>query len=109
MNNNWYPQHPNHQYHPDHQQQQWQNNWQNQGSRNHSHPEQHMPAWNRQVTIEEAMNIARNQVQGQVVKVELEHEQGVLVYEVDIITQQGVKYEVIVNANTGGVLSIELD
>ena len=109
MNNNWYPQQPNHQYHPSHQQQQWQNNWQNQGSRNHSHPEQHMQAWNRQITIEEAMNIARNQVQGQVVKVELEHEKGVLAYEVDIVTQQGVKYEVIVDANTGGIISIELD
>src|SRR5690625_5605731 len=39
-------------------------------------------------------------VPGQVVKVELEHEQGILVYEVEILTQQGVKYEVAVDVNS---------
>ena len=92
MNNDRY----NHQH-------QWGHPWQNQG---------HYPAMQhrrQRISIEEAMNIALSQVQGEVVKIELEHEKGMLVYEVDIVTAQGVKYEVVVNANNGTVLGIELD
>lgn len=63
----------------------------------------------RQIAMEDAMGIAREQVQGQVVKVELERKGGVLIYEVDIVNSQGVKYEVKIDATTGAVLEIELD
>lgn len=63
----------------------------------------------RQITIEEAMNIAVERVPGQIVKVELDRENGIWVYEVDIITQQGVKYEVEVAINTGTIVKIEMD
>lgn len=63
----------------------------------------------RQITIEEAMNIAVGRVPGQIVKVELERENGVWVYEVDIITSQGVKYEVVVDMNTGNIVKVEMD
>ncbi|MCG5103234.1 PepSY domain-containing protein [Oceanobacillus alkalisoli] len=63
----------------------------------------------RQISIEEAMNIAVGRVPGQIVKVELEKEQGVWVYEVEIITAQGVKYEVEVDMNTGNIVKIEVD
>lgn len=69
----------------------------------------HIPHWQRRISIEEAMNIALGQVPGQVVKVELDHEKGVLVYEVDIVTAQGVKYEVIVDVNNGTILEVKLD
>lgn len=84
-------------------QQQWNNHWQNQQI------PPHMPQRQRRISIEEAMNIALSQVQGEIVKIELEREQGILVYEVDIVTAQGVKYEVIVNANNGTVLEVKLD
>jgi uncharacterized membrane protein YkoI len=48
------------------------------------------------------------QVPGQVIKVELDYEYGMLVYEIDIRTQSGV-YEVHVNANTGQILKIEME
>lgn len=111
-NNNWYPPPPQHganQYR--------QAGWHNQGYNQYwqpqphyqQQPQQHLPAWNRRISIEEAIGIALQQVPGQVVKVELEHEQGILVYEIEIVTQQGVKYEVAVDVNTGGVVSVELD
>ena len=55
------------------------------------------------------MRIAQEQVPGQVVKVELDTENGLLVYEVDILTSQGIKYEVTVDVNTGGIVEIDLD
>lgn len=63
----------------------------------------------RQISIEEAMNIAVGRVPGQIVKVELERENGVWVYEVEIITPQGVKYEVEVDINTGNIVKVEID
>lgn len=50
--------------------------------------------------------VAALQVPGQVIKVELDDENGFLVYEIDIRTQTGV-YEVHVNAATGQILKIE--
>ena len=63
----------------------------------------------RQISIQEAMNIALGRVPGQVVKVELDQENGMWVYEVDIITPQGVKYEVEVDINTGAIIKVEVD
>ncbi|MBT2217780.1 peptidase [Virgibacillus dakarensis] len=59
--------------------------------------------------MEEAMNIATQQVPGEVVRVELDTEHGIPVYEVEIVTQQGVEYEVNVDVNTGDIVDIELD
>lgn len=84
-------------------QHQWGHHWQNQGY------QPAMPQGRQRISIEEAMNIALSQVQGEIVKVELEHEKGMLVYEVDIVTAQGVKYEVVVDANNGTVLEVKLD
>lgn len=63
----------------------------------------------RQITIQEAIDIALAQVPGQAVKAELDTRQGIRVYEVDIVAGQGIKYEVAVNINTGEIIEIELD
>jgi uncharacterized membrane protein YkoI len=57
----------------------------------------------------EAINIALEQVPGEPVEAELKQQQGMLIYEVEIVNQQGVKYEVEIDVNTGNVLSVELD
>lgn len=59
--------------------------------------------------INDAMNIALAQVPGQVVKVELEHERGRQVWEVDIRAYNGIKYEVEVDAHSGQVLRVKRD
>ncbi len=67
------------------------------------------PYWQRRIKIEEAMGIAVARVPGEIVKIELEYKNGTFLYEVDIITAQGVKYEVEVDANSGNILSVKVD
>src|SRR5699024_4607941 len=61
--------------------------------------QQELQQMNRQISIEDAIRIGREQVPGQVVKAELERKGGRLIYEVDVVTNQGVKYEVKIDAN----------
>lgn len=96
-------------------------NWNYPNPYNQSHPHWQPQEWNdqvnynqepqyhRQITIQEAIDIALAQVPGQAVKAELDTKQGVRVYEVDVVTAQGVKYEVAVNVNSGEIVDIELD
>jgi uncharacterized membrane protein YkoI len=60
------------------------------------------------ISSEAAIQIALQQVPGQVIKVELDNENGILIYEIDIRTTSGV-YEVDVHAITGQVLKVEKD
>ena len=53
--------------------------------------------------------VALQQVPGQVVKAELEYDHGAVVYEIEIRTREGQKYEVKVDANSGKVLKVKLD
>ncbi|MGI5998314.1 MAG: PepSY domain-containing protein [Lutispora sp.] len=58
------------------------------------------------ISSEVAIQIALRRVPGRVIKVELDYENGRLVYEIDIRTQTGI-YEVHVDAITGRVLKVE--
>ncbi|WP_162595858.1 PepSY domain-containing protein [Bacillus sp. CGMCC 1.16541] len=60
----------------------------------------------RQITEAQAKEIALKQVPGTVVKVELDTENGVQVYEVDVKSQNQV-FEVTIDASTGKVLKVE--
>lgn len=61
------------------------------------------------ISIEEAMMIALQQVPGHVVKAELEYDHGAVIYEIDIRTSDGQKYEVKIDANSGNVLRVKPD
>lgn len=61
------------------------------------------------ISIEEAMMIALQQVPGHVVKAELEYDGGSVIYEIEIRSRDGQKYEVKVDANSGKVLKVKLD
>jgi uncharacterized membrane protein YkoI len=61
---------------------------------------------NYRINSEAAIQIALQRVPGQVIKVELDYENGILVYEIDIRTPSGI-YEVHVNAANGQVLKVE--
>ncbi|ARF18878.1 peptidase [Sporosarcina sp. P3] len=63
----------------------------------------------RRITMEQANEIARQRVPGEVVKSELEFDDGMLIFEVDIRTAEGYKYEVKIDAVTGEVLKVKLD
>lgn len=58
------------------------------------------------INSEMAIQIALQQVPGQVLRVELDYENGILIYEIYIRTTYGI-YEVNVDATTGQVLKIE--
>ena len=61
------------------------------------------------LTKEQAIEIALMEVPGQVREVELEREDGVQVYEIEILTDAGVEMEVEIAADTGDVLEIEAE
>jgi len=69
----------------------------------------HEPMQRQQLLMEEAIQIARQHVPGLVVEAELEHKHGRQIFEIDIITAEGVKYEVEIDANSGEVIEISLD
>ncbi len=71
--------------------------------------EQFSPDWSRRVNMIEAITIALDEVPGEAVEAELKREHGMLIYEVEIVTQQGVRYEVEIDVNTGNIASVQLD
>lgn len=77
------------------QQQHWERHWQ--------HPQY------RSISLEEAIAISLERVPGKVVKAELDNDDGMLLYEIDIRTESGMKYEVKVNAITGEIIKVKLD
>ncbi|WP_438318011.1 PepSY domain-containing protein [Sporosarcina sp. FA9] len=46
---------------------------------------------------------------GHVIKAELDYDDGIMLYEIDIRTREGQKYEVKVDANTGAILKVKVD
>ncbi|MGG3452246.1 PepSY domain-containing protein [Domibacillus aminovorans] len=61
------------------------------------------------LTKQESVDIALKEVQGSASDVELEDEDGVIIYSVEVTDDQGQKHEVAVDANTGKILKIEAD
>ena len=60
-----------------------------------------------QINEAEAIQIALGYVPGEVIKFELDTEQGILVYEITIRTYDGMYYEIKIDANTGALIEIE--
>jgi uncharacterized membrane protein YkoI len=60
-------------------------------------------------TVEQAMEIALAEVPGEVQETELEREDDMLVYEVEILTADGEEMEVEISADTGEILEIEAE
>lgn len=82
---------------------------QSQGHEQQLVEEQYVPDWDRRVNLVEAITIALEEVPGEAVEAEMKRKHGMLIYEVEIVTQQGVKYEVEVDVNTGNIVTVELD
>lgn len=61
------------------------------------------------LTKQESIDIALKEVQGSASDVELEDEDGVIIYSVEVTDNQGQKHEVAVDANTSEILEIEAD
>ena len=59
--------------------------------------------------IDEATKIASKEVAGKVIEAELEHDDGILVWEIEVINDKNQIYEVEIDANSGAILEIEQD
>lgn len=61
------------------------------------------------ISVEDAISIGLSQIPGEVTKVELDTENGRLVYEVDIMTRQGIEYDMEIDAQTGRITKLRRD
>ena len=82
---------------------------QNRHNQNQQWHEHYQHPQYRRININQAMAIALERVPGQVVKAELDYDDGMLLYEIDVRTTEGYKYEVKIDANTGAILRVKLD
>lgn len=62
----------------------------------------------RRITIGQAILIAEKETGGEAIEAELDEEDGVLIYEVEVLRDQ-TEIEVSINPETGDILSIEKD
>jgi len=53
--------------------------------------------------------ISQAQVAGQILEVELEHEDKLIIYELEILDKEGVVWEIKVDATTGAIIEQERD
>lgn len=65
------------------------------------------PTYRQRITMQQAMDIALQSVPGNVVHVDMDLENGVLVYEVFVLTSDNRIFEVEIVAKTGRILKIE--
>ncbi|NDL67252.1 PepSY domain-containing protein [Anaerotalea alkaliphila] len=61
----------------------------------------------RRITVAEAQKIATDRVDGQIREIELESDDGLLRYEIELRGRDGFEYELEVDASTGQVLKFE--
>ncbi|MCJ8007390.1 PepSY domain-containing protein [Lederbergia wuyishanensis] len=61
------------------------------------------------ISIEESTAIAQAKVKGKVTDAELDDENGVVIYEVEITDLQGQQHEVKIDAKSGKILKVEKD
>ena len=59
--------------------------------------------------LEKILEISREQVQGRVLEVELEQEDELLIYELEVLDKQGIVWEIKVDAVTGVIIEREQD
>lgn len=57
--------------------------------------------------LSDVLVVARDKIPGEVIKVELEREDGVWVYEIKILTPSGKRREIEINAQTLAVIKID--
>ena len=61
------------------------------------------------LTEEQVIEIALTEVAGEVDEVELEERRGVAFYEVELVGEDGIEYELRIAADTGEILKVKAD
>jgi len=57
--------------------------------------------------LEKILAISREQIQGHILEVELEHEHKQLIYELEVLDKNGIVWEIKLDAKTGAILKQE--
>ncbi|MFC5559867.1 PepSY domain-containing protein [Ureibacillus thermophilus] len=65
------------------------------------------PGYNQRITLQQAQQIALQAVPGRIMDVDMDLENGVLVYEVFIMTEQGQIFEVEILARNSRIIKID--
>ncbi|MGN7485756.1 PepSY domain-containing protein [Priestia megaterium] len=65
------------------------------------------PMYRQRISMQQAQQIALQRIPGQILHVDMEMEDGMLVYEIFILTSQNRIYEVEISGRTGRILKIE--
>ena len=61
------------------------------------------------ITLEQAKDVALSNIQGEVLKIKLEEENGFLVYGVEIVTPEKIITDIKIDAGNGDILLVEKD
>lgn len=61
------------------------------------------------LTMQQAIEIALLEVSGEVQEAELEKEDGMMVYEIEILDANGQEFEIEIAADTGAVIEVEAE
>lgn len=59
--------------------------------------------------LSDIMKQANSRVPGKILEVELEEKDGLIVYEIEFLSEQGVIMEMLIDARTGRLISVEED
>ena len=70
---------------------------------------QYVNGYRQRITAQQAAEIAVARVPGQIIHVDLELDNHLLKYEVYVLTDQGVVYEVEIPSKDGRILSVEME
>ncbi|MCQ2011289.1 MAG: PepSY domain-containing protein [Sporolactobacillus sp.] len=70
---------------------------------------QYVNGYRQRITAQQAAEIAVARVPGQIIHVDLELDNHLLKYEVYVLTDQGVVYEVEIASKDGRILSVEME
>ncbi len=61
------------------------------------------------LSLSEIMEQANSRVPGKILEVELEEKGSMIVYEIEFLSEQGVIMEMLINARSGKLISVEED
>lgn len=70
----------------------------------HDDPDDRAKAEEAKISMTDAINIAQKEVDGKVTEIDLDRENGQLIYDAEVKTSDGKEYDVEVDANTGDVI-----
>ena len=61
------------------------------------------------LSLEEILDISSKQIAGRILEVKLEHDDGQMIYEIEVLDNKGIVWEIKLDASTGKIIKQEQD